>query len=155
MMEGASHGIAAVDCFELFGFPEDAPNLRDANSPGGSLRPGVPIDLIGIQPGPFWGFPSLCRFHLPGCMDVMDVVRTVWCRRPLWLPWLLQTAGIWAESATSPVTPQLSCLAHLARAQVIAVRHSTPAQSHRSLAVAAQTAGRRSGRGARRRPPAC
>ena len=35
MMEGASHGIAAVDCFELFGFPEDAPNLRDANSPGG------------------------------------------------------------------------------------------------------------------------
>jgi hypothetical protein len=35
MLEGASHGIASVDCFELFGFPEDAPNLRDANSPGG------------------------------------------------------------------------------------------------------------------------
>lgn len=28
-LEGASHGIASTDCFELFGFPEDAPNLRD------------------------------------------------------------------------------------------------------------------------------
>ena len=45
MMEGASHGIAAVDCFELFGFPEDAPNLRDANSPGKLLRPDLPNGL--------------------------------------------------------------------------------------------------------------
>ncbi len=34
MMEGASHGIASTDCFELFGFPEDAPNLRDPDSSG-------------------------------------------------------------------------------------------------------------------------
>lgn len=37
-MEGAGHGIASTDCFELFGFPDDAPNLRDddaaPNAPG-------------------------------------------------------------------------------------------------------------------------
>lgn len=41
MMEGASHGIASTDCFELFGFPEDAPNLRDPDSPGTSVSAGL------------------------------------------------------------------------------------------------------------------
>jgi hypothetical protein len=104
MMEGASHGIAAVDCFELFGFPEDAPNLRDASSPGGSrvwsaLYSGLYSGVVysGVEADPLG---------------------------------LLLAVGPSLSGAPLPEHPP-------------------------TFAAAAQTARRRSVRGARRRRPAC
>ena len=51
MMEGASHGIASVDCFELFGFPEDAPNLTDTRPDNPGMSAATAVSLAGALSG--------------------------------------------------------------------------------------------------------
>ena len=48
VVEGASHGLADTTCFELYGFPNQAPPLTDSPTAAMQVSPHTPA--VGVHP---------------------------------------------------------------------------------------------------------